>query len=73
MPQTLGIGCSGQRAQLQLAPQLQTSPQRQSARRSDGFDWHPHVQAAPMQVSQVQVLVVAALFDMTELLCKWLT
>jgi hypothetical protein len=52
---------------------LQTSPQRQPARRSDGFDWHPHVQAAPMQVSQVQVLVVAALFDMTELLCKWLT
>jgi hypothetical protein len=61
--------------QLQLAPHVQTSPQPQPARRSDGFDWHPHVQAAPMQVSQVQVFGVAALalFDMTELLCKWLT
>ena len=44
-------------AQLQVEPQLQVSPQRQPARRSDWAAWQPQVQVLPAQVPQVQAFV----------------
>ena len=49
-------------AQLQVEPQLQVSPQRQPARRSDWAAWQPQVQVLPTQVPQVQVFVALFMF-----------
>jgi len=42
--------------QLQSAPQRQVSPHWQPALRFDFFPWQPHVQLAPAQDPQEQVL-----------------